>query len=73
MKGTKVFSYLEAKQRMGDKIGTSPETVRGRRCLDGECLLGKMFSVRSFIIAFFCKTEAQSSFPVLKSFQLGLF
>ena len=55
MSGTKVVSCMEEKQWMGDKIGTGSETVRGRRCLDEECLLGKMFSVRRFIIAFFAK------------------
>ena len=65
MKGTKVFSYLEVKQRMGDKIGMGSDTVRGRRCLDGECLLGKMFSVRGFIIAFFAKRR--HSVPLLCS------
>ena len=40
---------------MGDKIGTGLETVCGKRCLDGEFLLGKMFYVRKFNIAFFAK------------------
>jgi len=57
---------------MGDKIATGSETVRGRWCLDGGCLLGKMLSMKVYYFIFY-KTEAQRSPPALKSFQLGLF
>jgi len=53
MNGEKVFSDLDVKQRMEDKIRTDSDTVHGRWCLDRECLLGKIFSLRRFIIAFF--------------------
>ena len=49
MKRTKVFSYMEVEQQVGDKMGKGSETVHGRQCLDGECLLGKnVFCARVF-------------------------
>ena len=62
MKRTKVFSYLEVKQRMRDMIGTGSETERGMRCLDGECLLRTIFSARRFITVFFAKNYSYGSF-----------
>ena len=75
MRGTKVFSYMKVTERTGDKMGKDPETARGGRNLDGEGYLGKMLSVRGFVIAFFffCKTEAQRNSPLLEGFQTSFF
>ena len=58
MKGTKVLSYLEVTQRMGDKAGMGSEVAPGGRNLDGERRLGNLLAARGFVMTFFCKTEA---------------
>ena len=57
---------------MGYKNKTGSETVYGKRRLDGESLLGKTFSVRRFIIAFFANWRYNVPLLCSKSFQLGL-
>ena len=53
MNRTKVFSYPEVTQRMGDKTGMGSETDRGSRNLDGGDFWGKYLPSEGSLLHFF--------------------